>query len=102
MRLLSHTAVTASEAAERAPGLAAVLARARASQACWQAVAHLVPAPLRAGVQAGPLEDGQWCLLVPNATSAAKLRQCTPALLTALQAQGHAIGQIRWKVRRNG
>ena len=100
MRWMSHTAVAASEAAEQAPSLAAMLARARASQACWQAVAHMVPAALRAGVQAGPLDDEGWCLLVPNTTAAAKLRQFTPALLAALQAQGHAVQQIRWKVRR--
>jgi hypothetical protein len=53
---------------------------------------------LRASVQAGPIEEGSWCLLVSSNAVAAKLRQLTPALLAHLNHKGLAVLAIRIKV----
>ena len=95
-----HSTVSAATAAEQAPGLAQLLRLARESGERLRAVQHLLPPPLRACVRPGPIEDGAWCLLVPNAAAAAKLRQWTPTLLAALRERGYAAESIRWKVQR--
>jgi len=48
-------------------GLAGLLARVRASQARLEALADLLPGPLRAHVRAGPLDDEGWTILAANA-----------------------------------
>jgi len=50
-------------------------------------------------VQDGPIEDGQWCLLVSSNAVAAKLRQLLPALQLHLQARGLPVSGIRIKVQ---
>jgi hypothetical protein len=50
-------------------------------------------------VQAGPIEDKVWCLLVDSTAIAAKLRQLQPLLLERLTREGHDITAIRLKVR---
>jgi len=64
-------------------------------------VRSLLPAPLRASVQAGPLEDGQWCLLASSNAVAAKLRQFVPALQLHLEKQGLSVAGIRIKVQQS-
>ena len=64
-----------------------------------QAIKSLLPAPLRTSVQAGPIEDGQWCLLVSSNAVAAKLRQFVPALQAHLQSKGMPVSAIRIKVQ---
>ena len=63
------------------------------------AIRPLLPAPLRAAVQAGPIDEGQWCLLVSSNAVAAKLRQFVPALQLHLESQGLAVSGIRIKVQ---
>jgi hypothetical protein len=64
-----------------------------------QAIRTLLPAPLRASVQAGPIEDGCWCLLVSSNAVAAKLRQLVPALQAHLSQTGLPVTSIRIKVQ---
>jgi ethanolamine ammonia-lyase small subunit len=59
----------------------------------------VLPAPLRASVQAGPIEDGCWCLLVNSNAVAAKVRQLLPALQAHLNNQGLSVNSIRLKVQ---
>jgi ethanolamine ammonia-lyase small subunit len=54
---------------------------------------------LRAGIQAGPIEDGAWCLLVSSNAVAAKLRQLLPALQAHLNSKGLGVASIRIKVQ---
>mgnify|MGYP006187435673 CR=1 FL=1 len=68
------------QAVGAAPSLAALQERIRASALCLNQVRHLIPASLQRQVQAGPIEDGEWCLLVGNAAASTKLRQLLPAL----------------------
>jgi hypothetical protein len=71
----------------------------RESSARLQAIRSLLPAPLRASVQAGPIEDGCWCLLVSSNAVAAKLRQLLPALQAHLSLKGLSVSSIRIKVQ---
>ena len=59
----------------------------------------MLPAPLRASVQAGPIEDGNWCLLVSSNAVAAKLRQLVPALQAHLAQKSLGVTSIRIKVQ---
>jgi len=54
---------------------------------------------LRASVQAGPIDDGCWCLLVSSNAVAAKLRQLVPALQAHLNQKGLQVSSIRIKVQ---
>jgi hypothetical protein len=94
-----HYAIPLLQAAEESPTLASLVSRMRASSSRLEAVRSLLPLPLHRSVQAGPLEDGQWCLLVSSNAVAAKLRQFVPALQMHLEKQGLPVSGIRIKVQ---
>ena len=87
------------QAVEGAPTLARLAAIGRQSQDWLAKIAALLPPPLRTGIQAGPIEDTEWCLLAANSAVAAKLRQLSPALCAHLRTQGCEIAGIRIKVQ---
>jgi hypothetical protein len=91
-------AVSVVQAVQRAPSLAGLAQLAERSANCLKLVTPLIPPPMRAAVQAGPLDDGQWCLIVANSAVAAKLRQLLPALAAHLRTRGHDISEIRIKI----
>ena len=93
-----HHAIPLHQAAEESPTLARLVAQVQASNRRMAVVRPLLPAPLRASVQAGPMDDGHWCLLVNSNAVAAKLRQLLPTLCQQLQAQGLEVSDIRIKV----
>jgi hypothetical protein len=88
-----------AESLAGADGLANLLARVRASQARLEALAGLLPGPLRAHVRAGPLDDEGWTILAANAAVAAKLRHLLPMIADALLAKGWQATSIRVKVQ---
>jgi hypothetical protein len=94
-----HHAIPLQQAAQESPSLSRLLERVRASSSRLEVVRPLLPAPLRASVQAGPMDEGQWCLLVSSNAVAAKLRQLLPTLQLQLQAKGLAVEHIRIKVQ---
>lgn len=94
-----HYAIPLLQAAEESPTLASLVGRMRASSSRLEAVRSLLPTPLRTSVQAGPLENGQWCLLVSSNAVAAKLRQFVPTLQMHLESQGLPVSGIRIKVQ---
>ena len=94
-----HYAIPLHQAAEESPTLARLVDRVRASSSRLDAIRSALPAPLRASVQAGPMEDGQWCVLVSSNAVAAKLRQLLPALQLQLEAKGLGVSSIRIKVQ---
>ena len=94
-----RTVPNAHQAAQQSPTLARLAAAAQDSQTCLKLLNHLLPAALRTGLQAGPLENGEWCLLAANSAVAAKLRQLSPALLAHLRSQGWQVTSIRIKVQ---
>ena len=81
------------------PTLALLQERIRASRNCLEAVTALIPAPLRSQVQPGPLEDGEWCLLVSSAAASTKLRQLLPSMRQRLEQNGMEITSIRLKIQ---
>lgn len=94
-----HYAVPLLQAAQESPTLASLVGRMRASSSRLEAIRPLLPIPMRKSVLAGPIEDGQWCLLVSSNAVAAKLRQFVPALQLHLEKQGLPVSGIRIKVQ---
>lgn len=92
-------AFTLMQAAQESPSLARLTALTQESSARLQAILPLIPAGLRAHIQAGPIQDDSWCLLLANNASAAKLRQLLPTLLTCLRSKGWEVGTIRLKIQ---
>ena len=92
-------AFTLQQASEESPTLAGLMARARDGQMRLQALLPLLPAEMRGALQAGPSEDGSWCVLVKGNAVAAKLRQMSPMLLAHLRTKGWEVMAIRIKVQ---
>lgn len=97
--LRRHQAIPLQEAAQQSPSLAALMGRVRESSERLLAIRSVLPAPLRSGIQAGPIEEGCWCLLVNSNAVAAKLRQLVPALQAHLNSKGLGVRSIRIKVQ---
>jgi len=87
------------QAVGASPSLAALQQRVQNSQRYLEWVAPVLPAALRSQIKAGPTQDGEWCLLVANASVSAKLRQLLPALMVALSENGAQVTAIRIKVQ---
>ena len=94
-----HQAIPLQQAAQESPTLSLLMGRVRDSSERLLAIRSLLPAPLRASVQAGPIEEGCWCLLVASNAVAAKLRQMLPALQAHLSSKGLSVASIRIKVQ---
>lgn len=90
--------MTLLQAAQSSPTLARLAEQAQASAARLTLARSVLPAGLRQQVQAGSLEDDQWCLLASSTAVAAKLRQCVPAMLALLASHGQGVKSIRIKV----
>jgi len=90
--------VTLLQASQSNASLAKLMELNRASKARYDAIATLIPEPLRVNVTAGPLNDGVWCLLLSNTTTAAKLRQLLPAFEAQLRVHQLEVKSIRLKV----
>jgi hypothetical protein len=95
----THAPLTLEQAAQGSPTLARLAALARESSDRLRAITPLLPPGLRPQVQAGPIEGDSWCLLVPHAAAAAKLRQLLPALEAHLRTKGWQVNAIRLKVQ---
>lgn len=97
--LRRHHAIPLQEAAQQSPSLSLLMGRVRESSMRLLAIRSLLPTPLRYSIQAGPIEDGCWCLLVSSNAVAAKLRQLIPALQAHLNSKGLGVSSIRIKVQ---
>ncbi len=93
-----NTAVTAADAASKAPQLQTLLALSAQSTQRLKLIRGQLPPLMRNSVRAGPVQGTEWCLLVPNASVAAKLRQLTPMLLAHLRTHGETVQSLRIKV----
>jgi len=100
MNVRSQHQFTLLQASENNPGLAKLMAQQKASLSRLQAIEMLIPAPLRPFVKSGPFEEGAWCLMLSNNTTAAKLRQLLPTFEEKLRATGLEVKSIRLKVNR--
>ena len=97
---LFRQSFTLLQASQNNPGLAKLMALQKESKDRLQAIEPLIPDALRPNVQCGPIEEGVWCLLLSNNTTAAKLRQLLPAFEAHLRVNKLEVKSIRLKVRR--
>lgn len=95
----NHHVFSLEQAVGAAPTLALLQERIRASRDCLEQVKALIPVPLHALVQAGPLEEDEWCLLVGSAAASTKLRQLLPSMQQRLAQNGMQINSIRLKIQ---
>lgn len=100
MNIRHHQAFTLLQASQNNPGLAKLMAIQQESQDRLKAIETLVPAALLPNVQCGPIEDGVWCLILSNNTTAAKLRQLLPDFEAQLKVKNLSVKSIRLKVSR--
>lgn len=91
--------ISVQEATRQAPTLNRLVALANQSSQLLKSVEGLIPEALRAAIQAGPLDAGQWCLIVNSSAAAAKLKHLLPTLQDTLVASGAPVSTIRLKVQ---
>jgi hypothetical protein len=96
-----HRSVTFNQAVEASPSLARLTGLVEDSNARLKAIESLIPQALRPAVQAGPIEDDAWCLLVSSNAAAAKVRQLLPLIQARLASKGWKVTSIRLKILIN-
>ena len=100
MNFHRHQAFSLLQASQNNPGLARLFALQQESHSRLNAIKNLIPEALRPNVQGGPIEDGVWCLILSNNTTAAKLRQLLPDFEAQLRVKNLEVKSIRLKVSR--
>ncbi len=93
-----HRAVTFSQAVENSPSLARLAGLVQDSNARLKAIESLIPEALRPSVQAGPIDNDVWCLLISSNAAAAKIRQLLPLIQSRLVSKGWKVTSIRLKI----
>ncbi len=91
--------ISLARALDQNTSLADLARRLEQSNARYAAIRLHLPEPLRAQVQAGPVDDQGWSLLASNAAVAAKLRHLLPRLAETLREQGWPELPIRVRIR---
>ena len=91
--------LTLARALDQNASLADLSRRIQQSNARFAAITHLLPEPMRAQLQAGPIDETGWSLLAGNAAVAAKLRHLLPRLADSLRDQGWPELPIRVHIR---
>ena len=89
------------QAVRASPVLAEMAEKVRLSQRLLELVRPHIPPALRPHVQAGPVDEQSWCLLVSNPAVGTKLKLLTPALLAALRVNGQNIHHLRIKIQKH-
>ena len=88
---------TVLEAIAESNTIAGLLSRMDESKRCLDIVLKHIPLGLHTSTAPGPLNDGEWCLLVSNASAVAKFKQLIPVMLAVIQGAGIAVQSIRLK-----
>lgn len=97
-----HNTFSVLQAVDESPTLAQLSRLAHQSSARLALVRPVLPPALRTLVQPGAPAPDSWCLLVPHAAAAAKLRQLMPRMIRALEDGGESVQTIRIKVMQPG
>lgn len=97
--LVRGHSVSAAQAVMGSGVLGPLWRRAQEAQSCLAQLRSVLPPALFALVESGPLENGQWTLLVGHSAGAAKIRQWLPALAAHVRSKGWPVEQIVVKVR---
>jgi hypothetical protein len=93
-----HRTVSFHQAVENSPSLARLAGLVQESKDRFQVIESLIPEGLRPSVQAGPIDEGVWCLLVSSNAAAAKVRQLLPLIQSRLIREGWKVTSIRLKI----
>jgi len=96
--LLRGKAVEVLKAAQAAPGLAQLIAQANKSKGQIGDLKGLVPPVILNQLSCGPVEAGNWTLMLKSPALATKLRQMGPAICAHLRSKGWDIQYITVKV----
>ena len=96
--LLRGKSVEVLKAAQSAPGLAQLIAQATKSKGQIEDLKGLVPPLILNQLKSGPMEEGNWILMLKSPASAAKLRQMGPAICAHLRSKGWNIQIITVRV----
>jgi len=96
--LLRGKSVQVLKAAQSAPGLAHLIAQASRSRSQVDDLTGLVPDLILKQIHSGPMESGNWILMLKSGASAAKLRQMGPAICAHLRSKGWDIQSITVRV----
>jgi len=96
--LLRGKPETAAKALNTSPQLSHLLELARDSQQRLNALQNLLPPQLKNVVKASTLDGDSWCLLVPNNSVMAKLKQMLPSMAAHLRSKGFQVQTIRLKI----
>ena len=96
--LLRGKSVEVLKAAQGAPGLALLIAQASRSRSQVDDLKGLVPSMILSQIHSGPMELGNWILMLKSSASAAKLRQMGPSICAHLRSKGWDIQSITVKV----
>jgi hypothetical protein len=96
--LLRGKSVQVLKAAQSAPGLAQLIAQASRSRSQVDDLTGLVPDLILKQIHSGPMESGNWILMLKSSASAAKLRQMGPAICAHLRSKGWDIQSITVRV----
>ncbi|MDI9332357.1 MAG: hypothetical protein QM527_13825 [Alphaproteobacteria bacterium] len=98
--LVRGRAVSAAQAAIGSGVLGSLWRQAQEAQNCLAQLRSVLPAPLLSQVQSGPIEGGEWTLLVGHSAAAAKIRQWVPALAAHVRSKGWPVERIVVKVQQ--
>jgi hypothetical protein len=96
--LLRGKSVQVLKAAQSAPGLAHLIAQASRSRSQVDDLTGLVPDLILKQIHSGPMESGNWFLMLKSGANAAKLRQMGPAICAHLRSKGWDIQSITVRV----
>jgi hypothetical protein len=91
--------VQAGTALGQHSSLGQVMQMAAQSRECLRLIQGLLPPGAKDQLQAGPLLQGEWCVLVPHPAWAAKLRQQLPAWAAHLRTKGMPVQTIRLRTQ---
>jgi hypothetical protein len=87
-----------SDALDASPAMRHLSALVNQSNKRLNSISHLLPKHAKGSIQAGPINDEEWSLLVANAALSAKLRQMLPDLEQELLSCGWPARKIRIKI----
>lgn len=91
-------ALALSDALGESPTMQRLGALISQSQHLLKDISHLLPRFAGRAIQAGPIDEQGWCLLVTNAAVAAKLRQLVPDIERHLLTSGIRPPKVRIKI----
>lgn len=94
----TRQALAFNDALSESPTMQKLGALISQSQGQLKSISHLLPKFWGRAVQAGPIDEQGWCLLVANAAVAAKLRQLVPDIERHLAASGIQPAKVRIKI----